>query len=361
MLNILVIYDGKAGHLSQSQGLAQLIAKHHHSRCNLQILRAKPRLKLLNKALQFLAQYLPATIVLCLVRLYRTKVIGDAKHPAKITAPNLFISFGGNSIALNIAYRRYWRCRNIVIGNNYNVGKNSISAHLTAFGSPARNAIATGIALSKIDRENCNSAATVIKETNPHTRYWGVLIGGNGSGYEYQQSDWQALSHGLNELSQKYSIHWLICDSRRTPQGAIELLNTQLGSFTGVSFIGYNQPQRLSIEAVMGASERLFCTEDSLSMLSEAVAMAKPVISLQPQTNSPRPVHARMINHIVNTGLVERQPISQLANYQINFFFPSVPYEHQTVAVYSRLSALGVLDNTVASPAANQLAYPSPQ
>ena len=343
-LRILVIYDGKAGHLSQSKGLAQLLGKRLHNPCEQQTLRAKPLLKLFNRPLRWLAQALPSSLCKLLLAFYKTS---DVVHQ-----PNVIISFGGDVVALNIALSRRWHCPNILIGNHYGMNTTLIAAHLATAASNActSKTIITGIGLSKIDREHCHQASLRIKDSSPSTQFWSLLIGGDGGGYRYQANDWQALANGLKILSQRHNIHWLICDSRRTCSEAMVNLRKILSPYTPASFIGCNEPDQPSIEGVLGAAERIFCSEDSLSMLSEAVSMNKPVISLLPEIAKPKGMHRKRIEHLIETGLIQRCPIRDLTNFEMATFAPKQPYDAQLDAIFGQLQALDCLANLTTAP-----------
>lgn len=277
-IRILVLYDGKAGHLSQSQGLAQLIANRVTVPCNIHIVSAKPFLKLLHRPIRFLAQALPRLLANAICSFYKMSTIK--------LRPDVIISFGGNVVALNIALHRFWQAPNL-------------------------------------------------------------LIGGDGSGYRYNQQDWQTLGAALISLAQRYDIQWLITNSRRTDPTLLERLSEQINDKTTAQFCRYDLPNQPCIQSLLGASNRIFCTEDSLSMLSEAVAMNKPVVSLRPREFTEHETHAKILANMSSTGLIEQQTIECLQDYMPTEFTPIVSYEQQMTAVFNQINQSGFLDQFV--------------
>lgn len=336
-ITILVLYDGKAGHLSQSLGLANLVAQRLDHPSDIDVVSVRPRVKLLNRPLRCLAQALPPMWARIVSVFYSKHTIANK--------PDLIVSFGGNVVALNIALHRFWQAPNVLIGNQYGVTDRFISAHLTSSGKNTPNTITSGAVLCKIDRQACHRAGQTLLQNSRQRPYWCLLLGGNGSGYEYQAEDWCSLAAALNDLARRYSIQWLISDSRRTHPGAMDYLHRHLDCATTTAFCRYGEQNQPTIEAVLGASERLFCTEDSLSMLTESTAMNKPVVSLVPRAAKPRPVHKKLINRLQETGLIERQEIASLGEYRVQKFNPVVSYDAQLDTLFKQLCQLTIFNH----------------
>ncbi len=337
-LRILVLHDGKPGHRSQSEGMARLIAAEEQRPCHIEFLRAKPRLKLLNRPLRRLASSGFTTA-------QKAVIAGHNLETLPQYTPDLIISFGGNTVALNIALSQYWQIPNILIGNHYGLRTDLVTAHATAFGNPRQaNAIATRIALCKTNREACQQAGAEIQHTAGNTPLWTMLIGGDGSGYEYHTADWFALVEAMKALSASHGVRWLISTSRRTNSDGLAIVRKTCGPEICESAIWYGEEaNQKSLDAYLGAAERIFCTEDSLSMLSESVAMDKAVISLRPASAQPKATHAKIIQHMLGVDLIERESIATLANYQPSPFHPAERYDAHLRSIYDRVRELGAL------------------
>lgn len=340
-ITILVIYDGKPGHLSQSQGLAELICRGLGGRCEIVLMRAKPRIKLLNRPLR-------ALVALGRRALCRSILPFYCISPRPPRRPDLIISFGGNVVALNLALSRLWQARNIAIGNIYNFSPADFDVHVTAFGNPNQaNAVATNIALCRTDREQCQRAGVALRTQYSATPLWTLLVGGDGSGYRYTPQDWLALGDALQILAKKHNIRWLVSTSRRTDSEGIKILRERCDSDCVVSAIWYGEADSPSLNTYLGAASRIFCTEDSLSMLSESVAMDKPVVSLSPLHSEDYSTHHAMVAHMQRSGLLQRLKVAELAAYQPAPFLPSQPYDLQLSAILEQIIATGVLRSVV--------------
>lgn len=335
--HILVIYDGKAGHLSQSYGMAKLVADRHPG-SEIQVLSAKPVLKLLNRPLRWLAKQNGISAPYIISSLYKME-----KIPAQ--GPDLVISFGGNVLALSLSLSRYWQCPNIVIGNLYGMPETLADCHVTAFGEQGsdENRLASRIALCKTDPSACIEAGRALLNEHGDQKLWSMLIGGDGSGYHYSEPDWHQLGKAMQSLSASHNIRWLVSTSRRSGDLGLKILKHYCDDSICAQSIWFGEANQPSIDAFFGAAERIFCSEDSISMLSEAVAMNKPVISIKPARLDARKTHSAMLEHLQGSGLIESMAIDQLHRYQPQAFAPKLPYQQQLAGIYQRLVDIGIL------------------
>ncbi|WP_321392197.1 ELM1/GtrOC1 family putative glycosyltransferase [uncultured Desulfuromusa sp.] len=332
-MRILVLYDGKAGHLSQSLGVAQLIRSRLNSPVTIEQQVAKIRLKFLNRFIRKLALIPSSMLQRLVIHSYRWK-IPEQK-------PDLIISFGGNVIALNVALAKLWKCNNVVIGNLYSINLKHIDAHITVFGDTAEaKAIASCVALCKVDPQVCAEKGNELRKQLPYSEYWAMLVGGNGAGYQYQASDWHRLGSSMNFLSKRYGIKWILTTSRRSGLEAEQILQQYLEpSVCAKSYLA-SQPESGSLEAILGSCDKLFCTEDSLSMLTESVSVEKPVTTLLPKQTSPKRVHSNTVKYMASTGLIKRVNIENLNEFMPQSYQPEKSYSEHLEDIYTQLISL---------------------
>ncbi len=346
-LKILVLYDGKAGHLSQSLGLAQLIQSRSQKKINIEICIAKPRLKLLNKLSRAVAH----------IPILHRWVISHYRFTHLPKPADLIISFGGNVVALNVALRHQWQASNIAIGNRYSLPASCFDAYITMDGHPdEKEAIASHVALCRTFSEDDRDVNLAFPTIPPEQRLWTLLIGGNGSGYEYTTKEWQDLSQSMLALSKRHNVHWLVTASRRTPKEAKDILQHELEQHgIATTFFNYNDnvlclkntneniKSTFSVGDLMNAAEQLFCTEDSLSMLTEACATGKPVTAISPQQTIRRQhigtggVHQSTVCYMEKIGLVQRQNITALTKAPITHTPPKKTYQAHLDTIYDQL------------------------
>ncbi|GAA6166814.1 ELM1/GtrOC1 family putative glycosyltransferase [Sessilibacter corallicola] len=343
-MRILIIYDGKPGHLSQSLGLANLIVARTAQTVSIDHLIAKPEIKLLNRLLRRLSVIDHSIITWIVKQAYRADI--------PKARPDLIVSFGGNVIALNIALRNYWKANNIVIGNCYSIPSQFFDAQITMFGEENHSKnIASFVALSGISRKECLSLGKQLNSKYSNTRHWAMLIGGNGSGYEYTEDDFHHLGRSMAGLSYRYGIKWLVTTSRRTDVIAEIILRKYLTHETTSNVCFYNSGENSCIKSIVGASERIFCTEDSLSMLSESVSLAKPVISVKPEKTSNQGIHRKTVDRMTSIGLIDPIEIHELSTYQPTQFAPEKSYDAHLEDIYQQTKQRVIKANHVRTPA----------
>lgn len=115
------------------------------------------------------------------------------------------------------------------------------------------------------------------------------LVGGNGSGYEWGEADGKLLAERINRWAEEGDLRWLITTSRRTPIAMERALRKHLSPLciADACWAGAGDERRV-VAAYLGLAERVLVSEDSMSMMHEALASEKPVAvfsSLHHQVN----------------------------------------------------------------------------
>lgn len=229
---------------------------------------------------------------------------------------DLLISFGGDVAPLNVALAKSLRCRNVMIGSLRGIDPKHATAHLSLKGGTHNNAIATGIAPTTISPERCNLAGSNLKQRLGNGRYWSCFIGGDGSGYQYCENDWRLLATALNHLAELHGIQWLITTSRRTGAKAEDFLQKHLDVVHIARTSFYSLTGEEDITPILGCSERIFCTTDSLTMLSEAISSGRPTIGLQPKRFIPPAKHLTAVHNFCDEGYLQLTNIAELETWQ---------------------------------------------
>ncbi|AWF81073.1 hypothetical protein BTJ40_09745 [Microbulbifer sp. A4B17] len=302
-MHILIIYDGKPGHLSSSLGLYQLLSHHSKDRHTYEITVSKPILKIFNRPTRLLTRYFAKKCYRLIMMFYR--------NPTFKVKPDLIVSFGGNSIATNIALTKKIQCMNIAIGNTYNFKASDFSLALSTKNHTKKDSCQ--LPLSRLDVHICDALGKHLKKKHKKPFYT-LLIGGDGSGYKYAHKDYTDLVEELKKIAVSHNISWLISTSRRTPSYVAELIESNMPFDTCFSLIDYHQPHT-SLEEIMGACEKVFITEDSSSMISEALALSKPIYTLSPNSKNIYGAHKNLIERLHSDNYIERVKIVDLSSY----------------------------------------------
>ena len=148
----------------------------------------------------------------------------------------------------------------------------------------------------------------------PGQRYWALLLGGDGAGYRYTQADWLCLAALLSSLARRHDIRWLLVSSRRTGRRAEALLKGHADAACVAHACWYRDRDEYRPEAWLGAAERVFVTEDSMTMLSEAACALRPVHSLRPATAAPAQRYEQALQRFAGQRWLCRHTIAELAD-----------------------------------------------
>lgn len=119
-----------------------------------------------------------------------------------------------------------------------------------------------------------------------HPRLAGLLIGGNAGPFRYRRSEWERLLAFIKEVSRQWGTRWLISTSRRTAESVADLIS-KAAEDRGVveRFIDYRKAGPGTLPEIFGKAEVIVCTEDSSTMISEAVSARLPVVGVAPKAH----------------------------------------------------------------------------
>ena len=143
-------------------------------------------------------------------------------------------------------------------------------------------------------------------------RLYTLLIGGDGAGYHYTARDWQQLGRLLNVLGERYQVRWLILGSRRTGAQAQRIIESTTDRGLIAHSAWYEAGKPAEIGACLGAAEQVFVTEDSMTMMTEAIYSQRPVISLKPALVSSTQRYEAMVKRFADRRWICRYAVSSL-------------------------------------------------
>jgi mitochondrial fission protein ELM1 len=286
MLKVIVIVsDGIRGHMNQSHGVASWLAEFTGA----EIIEVDiPDLKGLNKlnicrkerllaegdkkyARKWLQDAGGEYVVRAVGQYFASKNIHEGSE--KI----LFISAGSNAAPFNLALAIIWNCACAVIMTPSVIGTAPFDfAIVPAHDNPpeSANILATAGSPNNIRKEDIKKAAAeLLSKTRPESnRIWSILIGGDDANY-FINSNWikYNIGHIIN-IAEQEDVDLYITTSRRTNQEAVKMLHSIADDSTSVRYllVASEDPYN-PIPAMLGFSEEIFCTEDSVNMVSEVI------------------------------------------------------------------------------------------
>lgn len=300
-LVVWILSDGLPGHYSQSLGIVNAIARFHA--IEVQTVPVTLRYKIFRPLMRGLTNH-AARLCPGLLRLFYRY---DALPPGK---PELLVSAGGNTLYFNAALQQ-----------KFPGSRNLFSGTLKHYHSSRYFRIYTVVPLQScpnnivLDLPPVNIGKSITTE-DTQTNCWCLLIGGEGAGYHYGKADWQRLADGINTLSVKHGIQWLISSSRRTGQIAEQHLEKKILPAAQLETVWYGSNPAKVVQQYLDRAERIFCTEDSLTMVSEAIFSGKPVCTLLPESLAPVENDRLALEHYADRGYIQRIRISELGQLE---------------------------------------------
>ena len=332
MKQILVLSDGRAGHFNQSLAVAEAIKEIE----NVEVHYVEVKVKKLGK---YLLRTLLNTSLgqkLCkgahfvkLIPLFYQGYTWDQK-------PDIIISAGKDTSLLNALLALNYGSKNFFIGHPKKLDHHLFTAILTVLDLGYDNQIVLDVAPTRSYSGDLNEFA---KKYNfdLQSEYYTLLIGGNGSGYQYEEEDIEQLLNFVNTTADK--VKWLVTTSRRTPVAYEEKMQKEMKA---ECFIAYHKDPQKVVAGFLELSSAVFVTEESASMVSEGVASRKPVVTLIPKHHHADRNYAEILDKFQKEGRIRREKISLLHTKVLdpNFFIPLERTSMDEIA--EKLTEIGV-------------------
>jgi mitochondrial fission protein ELM1 len=200
--------------------------------------------------------------------------------------PDLVVSAGGETLMPNICVTRLFNVPNVFCGallrglgaENFSLVISSYDRDVT---SPRHMVV---LKPSSIDPDALGRPKIVPRYDGANKpKLAGLLIGGNAGPFRYQNYEWEGLLESARDISKAWGTRWLVSTSRRTP-GRVADFITQLAKGPGFisRFIDFRTAGPGTLPEIFGSADVIVCTEDSSTMISEAVSARLPVIGVAP-------------------------------------------------------------------------------
>ncbi|MBD3724028.1 MAG: mitochondrial fission ELM1 family protein [Epsilonproteobacteria bacterium] len=308
VLKVLKITDGRAGHITITDGIISAIQKTHQ--VEIVTMEISIRTKFFLRILRFILRYnfLNNRFVLndFFIKLFYKNY---HKLDHKI---DLIISTGGDTLFMNI-----WLCYMLGVKNIFSGSLRGINQKyffLILSNINAKNCINLSIAPTRMIDENdlhqqvkyfCNE-----KKIDNNRKYFVLLIGGDGGGYKYDEDDYYELVNNFMSLVEKHKAKALITTSRRTGLKYEKLLKKLFSKYSDdIAYSVYfgQNPEKI-VAVYLELASIVFVTEESGSMITESLLYKKPVFTLSPKNIKEQKKYKLFLN-----DLVEKQRINRLA------------------------------------------------
>ena len=312
-INIMILNDGKAGHLRQSQGIAQGFPSAKISEVKIDYKN--------NFWKVFLSIVSPLVKNSVLIKaLLKKSLKEESFERLNAFTPNLIISAGSSLAACNLLYGRLKQAKKVI---SMRPGINSVKYfdlviapqhdHLPII----KNVLNTFVSPHPLREKDFKSSAKTLKEkfSIKGDRFLGLLVGGESSYFQIKQDTLKELSDNIKEISRTLGFKILVTTSRRTPLRIEKQLKKELEDFAGLElFISPREESYNPVGGIVGLSEVVVVTEDSLSMIAEAAASGRKVVVVQVDRKVRRkaPRHLQTLENLRQKGYLRLARVNNL-------------------------------------------------
>ncbi len=146
-----------------------------------------------------------------------------------------------------------------------------------------------------------------------HPQLAGLLIGGNAGPFRYRRKEWERLLAFAAEVSKAWGTRWLVSTSRRTPGYVADRIAELAKNESSIArFIDYRTQGPGTLPQIFTAAEIIVCTEDSSTMISEAVSARLPVIGVAPAAHRFTDEEQNYRSFLIQNGWCRVLPIAEL-------------------------------------------------
>lgn len=259
-LSIILLSDARPGHYRQSEGILAALALNYTLDVKWIELRGRSGIS--------------AGFARRLLRLFRLtgprwlwSIFYKTALPPK---PQLVLSTGAMTLPANALLAKIYGCQNLFNGSLRGAPAHWFSLCLDLPPTPSKN-------------------AEPVLKPNAIRRVQGgdhilILIGGNAGSHRYNKKDWQNLLLQIERIKSITACKVSLISSPRTPKKAEDILKTS----PHIERLHlFSQQGPYSLQEYLEESALVLCSEDSNSMLSEALCSGLPVIALRPQWCKP--------------------------------------------------------------------------
>lgn len=229
---------------------------------------------------------------------------------------DLVISAGGETHMPNICVSRFLYIPSIFCGSLLRgLGPENFSLIVSSYDRDAaseRHMVV--LKPSSIDPDALGRPSSVPRYgPDLHPRLAGFLVGGNAGPFRYRRKEWDRLLGFIAEISKAWGTRWLVSTSRRTPDYVADKIAELARDESVVArFIDYRSQGPGTLPELFAKAEVILCTEDSSTMISEAVSARLPVVGVAPAAHRFTDEEAQYRSFLLDNDWCRVLPIAKL-------------------------------------------------
>jgi len=304
MKTVWILSDGRPGHYNQSLAVAEAIKEIEAVEVRYVEVKVKKFGKYLLRILlnSLLGRWI-------LTHMFRPENISWFYEEIDLSEhPEIVISSGKDTSLLNALIGLWFGATTLFIGNPKKLDNKLFTKVLTVLDLGFNNQIVLDVAPTLPYTGNLENFC-IKYGLDPNLSYHTLLIGGDGSGYHYTEEEIDHLIAFVNATAAQ--TNWLITTSRRTPEIFEEKMQDQMKS---KMFIAYHKKPLKTVGVFLTLSQQVYVTEESASMVSEAVASGKAVVTLVPKQAEPENDYQKILEKFEEGKCIVRSKIEELSD-----------------------------------------------
>ncbi len=325
---VLVLTDGKAGHINQSMAVAEMIEGALGSKLKSHGIKEPPIVKIHVVELRFKNKFLRAVMDICSIfagrrcqgclRCLRPCLKKDSFMNIKSRYADIIISCGASTVGTNIFLKYENNAKNIIIMRpGLGRSKRFNLVILPRHDEPGRlssNMLVTQVAPNKV-REGLIEHDAL--RTTPVRRGLGeggnngigLLIGGDAKNFRLEEDTVDRVVEGVLMIAEETDRDIFISTSRRTSREISSSLKEKLGNNKRCRLLVIANEKNIedAVPRIFGLSEVILVSSDSVSMISEAVSSGKYVVVFGAKGQGPgvRCKHKRFLENLEKAGFLK--------------------------------------------------------
>lgn len=232
---------------------------------------------------------------------------------------DLIISAGGQTATANIVLARLYKVPNVFCGSHRNAKPENFARILIPYSDRAD--AANHVVLLKpspVDPDKMRKPLSLTNDSQPKKLTGALLIGASTGEYSFSDEDWAQIIQ-VTEMGETTGlVDWLVTTSPRTPDKVADLFAEKARSSIALKeFVDFRTAGPGSIARLMEAADFIVSTEDSSSMVIEAICARRPTISLAPPKRSLREIEDKMLTELADRHWLARIDVEKDLNSKI--------------------------------------------
>lgn len=322
---IVVLDDGKKGHLKQSLAVVKQIKKYRHDKgisvenTPVDIVRIKFRSDLSRAVFSLLSPF-TSPKAQGKLRMLKWALDEESYKNAVMRYADVIVSCGSALFGVNIALKSENYARSVTVLDPGPLLRKRfdmivLPAHDLKGKKAADNMAVTDLAPNLIDPTELAEMSVPIRPdgTGPCI---GLLIGGDNKFFEIGPDIARAVAVGVKAACGRTGGRFYLTTSRRTSPEADAVLREMLGSDTRSAgfVIGREDKDDRTVEKILAASDVIVVSGESISMVSEAVSSGKPVFVFMPKKKTQEETkYEKFIQRLATKGYIKRVGTEEIA------------------------------------------------